>query len=226
MLLNILLVLCQAGSTGMSRLGCRGNLSKDWTPLSHNFNNGDQLNRSICETHKHSIWIVLILLLLYYSLSRYLPPSLLLTLVACFKGYEGVKSTMSYWPTAMCSCRALYCIFIAGNTETETEGRLCRYIQIKQYKSLNVHKLDSCHHYFLSYFSYCFFFCQTVTEKKHFKELSQFCWRLERKLNLEVLELFFPMRVNIIGIIGDLNFIWPDGSGCYYFVRVAAQKLL
>lgn len=144
-----------------------------------------------------------LIILLSHSLSP--PPSLLLTLVACFKGYEGVKTTMSYWPTAMCSCRALYCIFIAGNTETE--GRLCRYIQIKQYKSLNVHKLDSCHHYFLSYFSYCFFFCQTVTEKKHFKELSQFCWRLERKLNSEELELFFPMRVNIIGIIGDLNFI-------------------
>lgn len=166
MLLIILLVLCQAGSTGMSRLGCRGNLSKDWTPLSHNFNNGDQLNWSICETHKHSIWIVLIFLLLYYSLTRYLPPSLLLTLVACFKGYEGVKSTMSYWSTAMCSCRALYCIFIAGNTETETEGRLCRYIQIKQYKSLNVHELDSCHHYFLSYFSYCFFFLSDSYWKK------------------------------------------------------------
>lgn len=163
MLLIILLVLCQAGSTGMSRLGCRGNLSKDWTPLSHNFNKGDQLNRSIGETHKHSVWIVLIFLLLYYTLSRYLPLSLLLTLVACFKGYEGVKSTMRYCPTAMCSCRALYCIFIAGNTETE--GRLCRYIQIKQYKSLNVHKLDSCHHYFYPIFPIVFFLSDSYWKK-------------------------------------------------------------
>lgn len=100
-------------------------------------------------------------------------------------------------------------------------GYICWYVWIRKYKLLNLHQLDLCH----LFSSTGIVFAIRQLLQKHFKEIAQFCWRLEKKFNLEELELFFSMSVNIIGIIGDLNFIWPDGSEVYYFVRVA-QKLL
>lgn len=70
----------------------------------------------------HNVLYILFELSFWYTVS-FLSLSLCLTIVACLKGYEGVKNTMNCWPAALSSSGAIilsaYCM--SENTDRKRE---------------------------------------------------------------------------------------------------------
>lgn len=115
--------------------------------------------------------------------------SLCLTIVACLKGYDGVKSRVNCWPTALCSFGAIILyIIMSGNRQKERQKG--HFVNTYRYSNMQHQSLSSLliSLLFLVQASYC------KNSSQNLKRSHNCGPRLKNKLNFGGLKLFFLMR--------------------------------